>query len=79
LADLILGKATPLIEQPWVLGQNGLKSLATWEPEPCRWLGYNAVIHSFVHEDQTLANPRSPAWRRKLASRLAGVMEGLMR
>ena len=50
-----------------------------WEPEPCRWLGYNAIIRSFVHEDQVLANPHSPAWRRTLAMQVAGFMEGLMR
>lgn len=78
LADLILQHDSPLVRQPWVLAQSGLDALRVWEPEPCRWLGYNAIIRSFVHEDQTLANPASPAWRRRLASRVAGFMEGFM-
>ncbi|MGL4319012.1 MAG: NAD(P)/FAD-dependent oxidoreductase [Pseudomonas sp.] len=78
LADLILGRDSELVRQPWVLADGPLQQLRRWEPEPCRWLGYNAIIRSFVHEDEVLANPRSPAWRRRLASRLAASMEGLM-
>ena len=78
LADLILERDTELVRQPWVLPQGGLKGLKAWEPEPCRWLGYNAIIRSFVHEDQTLADPASAPWRRKLASGVAGFMEGFM-
>ena len=79
LADLILGRETQLTRQPWVLGDGPLTRLSAWEPEPCRWLGYNAIIRSFVHEDRVLANPQSAPWRRALASRLAGFMESLMR
>jgi len=78
LADLILERDTELVRQPWVMPQGGLDTLQAWEPEPCRWLGYNAIIHSFVHEDQTLANPATAPWRRKLASGVAGFMEGFM-
>ncbi|AWY39232.1 FAD-dependent oxidoreductase [Pseudomonas putida] len=78
LADLILGRDTELVRQPWVVPQGGLDALKAWEPEPCRWLGYNAIIRSFVHEDQTLANPATAPWRRKLASGVAGFMEGFM-
>lgn len=78
LADLILERDTELVRQPWVLPQGGLGVLKAWEPEPCRWLGYNAIIRSFVHEDQTLANPATAPWRRKLASGVAGFMEGFM-
>ncbi len=79
LADLILGKDTLLTRQPWVLGDGPLNRLSTWEPEPCRWLGYNAIIRSFVHEDRVLADPHSAPWRRAMAMKLASVMEGLMR
>ena len=79
LADLILQRDTLEVKQPWVLTEGGLKALKSWEPEPCRWLGYNAIIRSFVYEDQTLANPHSARWRRVLANRLAGFMEGFMR
>lgn len=78
LADLILERDTERVRQPWVLPQGGLNGLKAWEPEPCRWLGYNAIIRSFVHEDQTLANPATAPWRRKLASGVAGFMEGFM-
>ncbi len=78
VADLILERDTELIQQPWVLPDGGIHALRAWEPEPCRWLGYNAIIKSFVHEDQTLANPATAPWRRKLASQVAGFMEGFM-
>ncbi|CAI8820044.1 NAD(P)/FAD-dependent oxidoreductase [Pseudomonas sp. IT-P294] len=78
LADLILQRDTEFVRQPWVVPQGRLETLRTWEPEPCRWLGYNAIIRSFVHEDQTLANPATAPWRRKLASKVAGFMEGFM-
>ncbi|RON13232.1 hypothetical protein BK662_23820 [Pseudomonas frederiksbergensis] len=44
LADLILQRDTELVRQPWVIPQGGLDMLKAWEPEPCRWLGYNAII-----------------------------------
>jgi hypothetical protein len=79
LADLILERDTPLVRQPWVIRAGSLNSLKSWEPEPCRWLGYNAIIRSFVSEDQTLADPATPAWRRKIASAVADFMEGMMK
>ena len=39
LADLALGRTTPLTELPWV----GHRS-PRWEPEPLRWLGVNAGL-----------------------------------
>jgi len=75
VADLILGRDTLLTRQPWVR-QPG--SLSRWEPEPLRWLGYNAIIRSFSWEDRTLNNPASPAWKRQLAWRLADFMESRM-
>ena len=78
LADLILQRDTLEVQQPWVLTAGGLNALKAWEPEPCRWLGYNAVIRSFVYEDQTLANPHAAPWRRGFARGLANVMEGFM-
>lgn len=78
LAALILDQRNALTAQPWVYDNRPLSSLASWPPEPCRWLGYNAIIKSFVLEDQTLASPGSPPWRRRLASGLADFMEGFM-
>ncbi|MGY4493875.1 NAD(P)/FAD-dependent oxidoreductase [Pseudomonas sp. TE3610] len=78
LADLILGQDSALLQQPWVFTDSPISSLRSWEPEPCRWLGYNAIIRSFTSEDALLANPHTPAWRRRLAQALANRMEGLM-
>lgn len=79
LADLILGQQSELTAQPWVLGEQPIGRLPSWEPEPLRWLGYNAIIQSFVHEDRVLADPNSAPWRRQLASGLAATMEKFMR
>lgn len=78
LAALILNQQNALTAQPWVHDNRPLSSLASWPPEPSRWLGYNAIIQSFVHEDRTLASPATPPWRRQLASKLADFMEGFM-
>ncbi|WP_426198897.1 NAD(P)/FAD-dependent oxidoreductase [Pseudomonas sp. DC3200b2] len=78
LADLILGRETALTRQPWVVGDRPLSSLPRWEPEPFRWLGYNAIIRSFVLEDRVLRNPVTSPWRRRMAEGLAGAMERLM-
>lgn len=79
LADLILGQDSQLTRQPWVMSDSHIGQLSGWEPEPCRWLGYNAIIRSFVHEDRVLADPRSAPWRRRLAQGVAGFMESFMR
>ncbi|UUY06973.1 FAD-binding oxidoreductase [Pseudomonas sp. J452] len=79
LAALILGQDSELIRQPWVISDGHLSQLCSWEPEPCRWLGYNAIIQSFVHEDRVLADPHSAPWRRRLAQSVAGFMESFMR
>ena len=78
LAALILDQHNALTAQPWVHDNRPLSSLASWPPEPYRWLGYNAIIQSFVFEDRTLASPASPPWRRRLASGLADLMQGFM-
>ncbi|MGF7243957.1 glycine/D-amino acid oxidase-like deaminating enzyme [Pseudomonas oryzihabitans] len=79
VAALILGGDDELTRQPWVLGDRPLASLPRWEPEPLRWLGYNAIIQSFAYEDQVLANLHAPRWRRQMAEGLAGRMERLMK
>lgn len=79
LADLILGRETLATCQSWVINDRTMQdALRPWDPEPFRWLGYKAIIQSFVHEDKVLANPHSPAWRRRMAEKLAGNMEKLM-
>jgi glycine/D-amino acid oxidase-like deaminating enzyme len=76
LADLILGHTSLLTRQPWVVPPT---SLARWEPEPLRWIGYNGIIRSFALEDALLNRAGTPRWLRRLASGWAEVMEGLMR
>ena len=79
LADLILGRESLETRQPWVIADTPFtKALKPWEPEPLRFLGYNAIVRSFSAEDAILANPRSPVWRRRLAQRLSERMEALM-
>jgi glycine/D-amino acid oxidase-like deaminating enzyme len=39
LADLLLGRHTPLTDLPWVRHRS-----RRWEPEPLRWLGVNAGL-----------------------------------
>jgi len=78
LADLILNQPSELTQQPWVLDEQHVSHLARWEPEPLRWLGYNAVMQSFAHEDRVLSNPHSAPWRRRMAMTLANCMQGLM-
>ncbi len=39
IADLVLGRQSPVVDLPWV----GHRS-RRWEPEPLRWLGVNAGL-----------------------------------
>lgn len=79
LADLILGRESLETRQPWVIQDKSFaQALKPWEPEPLRFLGYNAIVRSFAAEDVVLANPRSPAWRRRLTQHIAARMEKLM-
>ena len=79
LADLILGQDTLETRQPWVIQDRPFtQALKAWEPEPFRWLGYNAIVRSFAGEDRALANPHTPPWRRRMAQTLAERMEALM-
>jgi len=66
LADLIAGRDTLLTGLPWV----GHRSRA-WEPEPLRWLGANAGLHSMAWADAAEA-------RRGRASRTASVVNRII-
>jgi len=66
LADLILGRDTPIVHLPWV----GHRS-ARWEPEPLRWIGINAGLTAMGVADRTEARTGRP-------SRLAGRMGRLL-
>jgi len=79
LADLILERDTSRVDQPWVLREKSLNALASWEPEPCRWIAYKGIMSAFANEDRVLADPHSTPWRRTLASKIATSLERLMR
>jgi glycine/D-amino acid oxidase-like deaminating enzyme len=65
LADLILGRDTPITRLPWV----GHRSRA-WEPEPLRWLGVNVVLRTMASADHAEARIGRPARRADLIRRL---------
>ena len=48
LADLVLGRDTPITHLPWVR-----RRTKRWEPEPLRWLGVNAVTQLMSRADRT--------------------------
>lgn len=54
LADLVLGRRTPLTELPWV----GHRSQA-WEPEPFRWLGVRGLYNAYRMADRQEDRGRS--------------------
>ncbi len=66
LADLILGRETPLTGLPWV----GHRS-RRWEPEPLRWLGVNAGLAAMGAADGAEAKGR-PSWLARRLSPLLG-------
>lgn len=77
LADLILGRKTLLTRMPWV-SEVGLSGLRRWEPEPVPWLVYQAVQAAYGWEEQLCRSPSAPAWRKNLASRVAGTLSRLI-
>lgn len=67
LADLVLGRSTPLVSLPWV-GHRSPK----WEPEPLRWLGVNAGLRLAHLADAEEDRSGSPARLGRLLGRLTG-------
>ncbi|MFQ6170272.1 NAD(P)/FAD-dependent oxidoreductase [Oryzobacter sp. R7] len=65
LADLVLGRSSPLTALPWV----GHRS-PRWEPEPLRWLGVNAGLRAAHLADLEEARTGRPARLGALLSRL---------
>ena len=53
LADLVLGRATPLTELPWVNHRS-----RNWEPEPLRWLGVRGLYTAYRIADRQEAGGR---------------------
>ncbi|MGA8045278.1 MAG: FAD-binding oxidoreductase [Dermatophilaceae bacterium] len=67
LADLALGRRSPLTALPWV----GHRSPA-WESEPMRWLGINAGLRLAHLADREERRTGSPARLGRLLGRLTG-------
>ena len=67
LADLVLGRATPITQLPWV----GHRS-RRWEPEPARWVGINAGLRLAHAADAEEARTGHPARLARLLSAVTG-------
>ncbi|HYN29896.1 MAG TPA: FAD-dependent oxidoreductase [Dermatophilaceae bacterium] len=67
LADLVLGRRTPITELPWV----GHRS-PSWKPEPLRWLGVNAGLRLAGLADREEAVTGRPARLGRALSALTG-------
>jgi glycine/D-amino acid oxidase-like deaminating enzyme len=67
LADLVLGRRTPLTDLPWV----GHRSPA-WEPEPLRWLGVNAGLRLAGLADREESLTHRPARLGRALAALTG-------
>jgi glycine/D-amino acid oxidase-like deaminating enzyme len=65
LADLVLGRGTPVTALPWV----GHRS-PHWEPEPLRWLGVNAGLRLADLADREERTTGAPARLGALLARL---------
>lgn len=68
LADLALGRDTPLTRLPWVG-----RTPPDWEPEPLRWLGVRGMYALYGladrHEARTNRPSRLAAWGNRLTGR----------
>lgn len=67
LADLALGRSTPLTRLPWV----GHRS-PRWEPEPLRWLGINGGLRAAFLADAQERRSGTPSRLGSALSRLTG-------
>jgi glycine/D-amino acid oxidase-like deaminating enzyme len=68
LRDLILARATPLTELPWVNHCS-----PAWEPEPLRWLGVNAALLAMSSADEVELATGRPSRRATYVKRLIGA------
>jgi glycine/D-amino acid oxidase-like deaminating enzyme len=67
LADLVLGRDTPITRLPWVGHQS-----PRWEPEPLRWLGVNAGLQAMSWADRQEAKTGKAARVAGLVGRFLG-------
>ena len=61
LADLILERATDLVDLPWVDHRS-----RRWAPEPLRWLGVNGALRIMSSADDAEARTGRPSRRARL-------------
>ena len=68
LADLITGTSSDLVDLPWV----GHRS-RTWEPEPFRWIGINAMVRMPIGADRYEDKHQQPEkWRSAVLGKITG-------
>jgi glycine/D-amino acid oxidase-like deaminating enzyme len=67
LADLVRGVDSDLVRLPWVQHRS-----RSWEPEPLRWLGINAMLRVMASADAAEARTGRPARRARLLDALTG-------
>jgi len=67
LADLALGRDTPLARLPWVN-----RKVRHWEPEPLRWLGVRGMYAAYALADRFEARGGGPSRLAQAANWLAG-------
>lgn len=69
LADLVLGRSTPLTTLPWIDRKS-----RKWEPEPFRWLGVQSIYAAYRRADRIESGRKSSksAFVAKIADRISG-------
>ncbi|MGB1238710.1 MAG: NAD(P)/FAD-dependent oxidoreductase [Pseudomonadales bacterium] len=77
LVDLILGRDSELVQMPWAYDASLGEVLCKWEPEPLRWLTYQAILKTFSWEDNAHSS-QACALSRHLSSAMSGQLEKLL-
>jgi glycine/D-amino acid oxidase-like deaminating enzyme len=67
LADLVLGRDSERVHTPWV---NPPEAQRRWEPEPLRWLGFQAMRNLMERADRAEYSGRSAAGLERLIDRI---------
>ena len=78
LADLVLGRDTPLAAMPWAHQSAPARALRRWEPEPLRWLGYRATDLVMGWEESRYRRS-APAWQGALLRRCSAWLGAVRR
>jgi glycine/D-amino acid oxidase-like deaminating enzyme len=78
LADLVLGRDTPLTAMPWAHRAAPERALRRWEPEPLRWLAYRATDLVMGWEESCYRRS-GPAWQRALLRRCSAWLGAVRR